>query len=130
MLNNNKRNKTMLQITNGHEKIVNNEKVAIVELADSTVWHLKDYMYVDWDEFTETTHEELRECGWVRDYMLNDIVDYMNENNIEINETTYKLELLNFILEGYLNDFDREDIDKLLTHGVNNVLTGYSELKS
>ena len=124
---NNKRNKTMLQITNGYEKIINNDKVAIVELDDSTVWHLKDYMYVDWDEFTETTHEELRECGWIRDYMLNDIVDYMNENNIEINETTYKLELLNFILEGYLND---NDVDKLLTHGVNNVLTGYSELKS
>jgi len=118
----------MLQITNGYEKIVNNEKVAIVELADSTVWHLREYMYVDWDEFTETTHEELRECGWHRDYMLNDIVDYMNENNIEINETTYKLELLNFILEGYLNDMDREDIDKLLAHGVNNVLTGYSEM--
>ena len=117
----------MLQITNGYEKIINNDKVAIVELDDSTVWHLKDYMYVDWDEFTETTHEELRECGWIRDYMLNDIVDYMNENNIEINETTYKLELLNFILEGYLND---NDVDKLLTHGVNNVLTGYSELKS
>ena len=54
----------MLQITNGHEKIVNNEKVAIVTLEDNTVWHLKDYMYVDWDEFTETTHEELEECGW------------------------------------------------------------------
>ena len=54
----------MLKITNGHEKIVNNEKVAIVTLEDNTVWHLTDYMYVDWDEFTETTHEELEECGW------------------------------------------------------------------
>ena len=119
MLNNNKRNKTMLQITNGHEKIVNNEKVAIVELEDSTVWHLKDYMYVDWDEFTETTHDELMECGWIRDYMLNDIVDYMNENNIEINETTYRLELLNFIAENYNNDLEYE---KLIQHAVNYVL--------
>ena len=119
MLNNNKRNKTMLQITNGHEKIVNNEKVAIVELEDFTVWHLKDYMYVDWDEFTETTHDELMECGWVRDYMLNDIVDYMNENNIEINETTYRLELLNFIAENYNNDSEYE---KLIQHAVNYVL--------
>ena len=119
MLNNNKRNKTMLQITNGHEKIVNNEKVAIVELEDSTVWHLKDYMYVDWDEFTETTHDELMECGWIRDYMLNDIVDYMNENNIEINETTYRLELLNFIAENYNNDVEYE---KLIQHAVNYVL--------
>lgn len=119
MLNNNKRNKTMLQITNGHEKIVNNEKVAIVELEDSTVWHLKDYMYVDWDEFTETTHDELMECGWIRDYMLNDIVDYMNENNIEINETTYRLELLNFIAENYNNDLEYE---KLIEHAVNYVL--------
>ena len=119
MLNNNKRNKTMLQITNGYEKIVNNEKVAIVELDDSTVWHLKDYMYVDWDEFTETTHDELMECGWVRDYMLNDIVDYMNENNIEINETTYRLELLNFIAENYNND---SEYKKLIEHAVNYVL--------
>lgn len=116
---NNKRNKTMLNITKGYEKIVNNEKVAIVELEDFTVWHLKDYMYVDWDEFTETTHEELMECGWVRDYMLNDIVDYMNENNIEINETTYRLELLNFIAENYNNDSEYE---KLIEHAVNYVL--------
>ena len=54
----------MLQITKGYEKLINNEKVAIVTLEDNTVWHLKDYMYVDWDEFTETTHAELIECGW------------------------------------------------------------------
>ena len=113
----------MLQITKGYEKIVNygkgTTKVAIVELEDSTVWHLKEYMYVDWDEFTETTHEELEECGWIRDYMLNDIVDYMNENNIEINETTYRLELLNFIAENYNNDSEYE---KLIEHAVNYVL--------
>ena len=96
----------MLQITKGYEKLVNNEKVAIVTLEDNTTWNLTEYMYVDWDEFTETTHEELEECGWVRDYMLNDIVDYMNENNIAINETTYRLELLNFIAENYNNDIE------------------------
>ena len=96
----------MLQITKGYEKLVNNEKVAIVTLEDNTVWNLTEYMYVDWDEFTETTHEELEECGWVRDYMLRDIVDYMEENNIAINETTYRLELLNFIAENYNNDIE------------------------
>ena len=54
----------MLQIINGYEKLVNNEKVATVTLEDNTVWHLKDYMYVDFEAFTETTHEELIECGW------------------------------------------------------------------
>jgi|TARA_B100000085_G_scaffold152651_1_gene138719 hypothetical protein len=54
----------MLKIKDGYEKLFNNEKVAIVTLEDNTVWHLTDYMYVDWDEFTETTHEELIECGW------------------------------------------------------------------
>ena len=76
-------------------------------------------MYVDWDEFTETTHEELYECGWVQSYMLNDIVDYMNENEIEINETTYRLELLNFIAENYNNEVEYE---KLIQHAVNYVL--------
>ena len=75
--------------------------------------------YVDWDEFTETTHEELYECGWVQSYMLNDIVDYMNENEIEINETTYRLELLNFIAENYNNEVEYE---KLIQHAVNYVL--------
>ena len=54
----------MLQITKGHEKILNNEKVAIVELEDNTVWQLTEAVIMDWDEFTETTHEELIECGW------------------------------------------------------------------
>ena len=110
----------MLQITKGGETINNNnEKVATVTLEDFTVWNLKDYMYVDWDEFTETTHEELYECGWVQSYMLNDIVDYMNENEIEINETTYRLELLNFIAENYNNEVEYE---KLIQHAVNYVL--------
>ena len=121
MLNNNKRKQTMLKITKGGETINNNnEKVATITLEDCTVWNLKDYMYVDWDEFTETTHEELYECGWTQTYMLNDIVDYMNENEIEINETTYRLELLNFIAENYNNEVEYE---KLIQHAVNYVLT-------
>jgi hypothetical protein len=51
--------------------------------------------------------------------MLNDIVDYMNENEIEINETTYRLELLNFIAENYNNEVEYE---KLIQHAVNYVL--------
>ena len=120
MLNNNKRKQTMLKITKGGETINNNnEKVATITLEDCTVWNLKDYMYVDWDEFTETTHEELYECGWVQSYMLNDIVDYMNDEDIEINETTYRLELLNFIAENYNNEIEYE---KLIQHAVNYVL--------
>ena len=110
----------MLKITKGGETInENNEKVATVTLEDCTVWNLKDYMYVEWDEFTHTTHEELYECGWTQTYMLNDIVDYMFENEIEINETTYRLELLNFIAENYNNEVEYE---KLIQHAVNYVL--------
>ena len=110
----------MLKITKGGETINNNnEKVATITLEDCSVWNLTEYMYVDWDEFTETTHEELFECGWVQSYMLNDIVDYMNENEIEINETTYRLELLNFIAENYNNEVEYE---KLIQHAVNYVL--------
>ena len=110
----------MLKITQGGETINNNnEKVATITLEDCSVWNLTEYMYVDWDEFTETTHEELYECGWVQSYMLNDIVDYMNENEIEINETTYRLELLNFIAENYNNEVEYE---KLIQHAVNYVL--------
>ncbi len=110
----------MLKITKGGETINNNnEKVATITLEDCSVWNLTEYMYVDWDEFTETTHEELYECGWVQSYMLNDIVDYMNENEIEINETTYRLELLNFIAENYNNEVEYE---KLIQHAVNYVL--------
>ncbi len=116
----NKRKQTMLKITKGGETINNNnEKVATITLEDYSVWNLTEYMYVDWDEFTETTHEELYECGWVQSYMLNDIVDYMNENEIEINETTYRLELLNFIAENYNNEVEYE---KLIQHAVNYVL--------
>jgi len=120
MLKNNKRKQTMLKITKGGEHINNNnEKVASITLEDCTKWNLTEYMYVDWDEFTHTTHEELYECGWTQDYMLNDIVDYMNENNIAINETTYRLELLNFIAENYNNDIEYK---KLIQHAVNYVL--------
>ena len=116
----NKRKQTMLKITKGGETInKNNEKVATITLEDCSVWNLTEYMYVDWDEFTETTHEELYECGWTQTYMLNDIVDYMNENEIEINETTYRLELLNFIAENYNNEVEYE---KLIQHAVNYVL--------
>ena len=38
--------------------------------------------------------------------MLNEIVIYMKDEHIEINETNYKLELLNFIAEHTLNDLD------------------------
>tara|TARA_B100001113_G_scaffold265599_1_gene220481 strand:- start:726 stop:890 length:165 start_codon:yes stop_codon:yes gene_type:complete len=38
--------------------------------------------------------------------MLNEIVIYMKDEKIEINETNYKLELLNFIAEHTLNDLD------------------------
>ena len=38
--------------------------------------------------------------------MLNEIVIYMKDEQIEINETNYKFELLNFIAEHTLNDLD------------------------
>ena len=38
--------------------------------------------------------------------MLNEIVIYMKDEQIEINETNYKLELLNFTAEHTLNDLD------------------------
>ena len=38
--------------------------------------------------------------------MLNEIVIYMKDEQIEINETNYKLELLKFIAEHTLNDLD------------------------
>ena len=120
MLKNNKRKQTMLKITKGGEHINRiNKKVATVTLEDNTVWKLTDYMYVDWDEFTQTTHKELYECGWTQDYMLNDIVEYMFDNDIAINETTYRLELLNFIAENYNNDVEYK---KLIQHAVNYVL--------
>jgi len=45
--------------------------------------------------------------------MLNEIVIYMKDEQIEINETNYKLELLNFIAEHTLNDLDnRKYVDE------------------
>ena len=38
--------------------------------------------------------------------MLNEIVIYMKDEQIEINDTNYRLELLNFIAEHTLNDLD------------------------
>ena len=38
--------------------------------------------------------------------MLNEIVEYMNDEGITVNETNYRLELLNFIAEHTLNDLD------------------------
>ena len=51
--------------------------------------------------------------------MLNEIVIYMKDEQIEINETNYKLELLNFIAENYNNEVEYE---KLIQHAVNYVL--------
>ena len=38
--------------------------------------------------------------------MLSEILQYMESENIKINKTNYKLELLNFIAENTLNDLD------------------------
>ena len=38
--------------------------------------------------------------------MLNEIVIYIKDQQIEINDTNYRLELLNFIAENTLNDLD------------------------
>ena len=38
--------------------------------------------------------------------MLSEIVQYMKSENIKVNKTNYKLELLNFIAENTLNDLD------------------------
>ena len=37
--------------------------------------------------------------------MLSEIVQYMESENIKVNKTNYKLELLNFIAENTLNDW-------------------------
>ena len=45
--------------------------------------------------------------------MLNEVVIYMKDEGIEINETNKKLELLNFIAAHTLNDLDaRQYIDE------------------
>jgi len=57
-----------MKIVKGGETInENNEKVAKITLENGDVWTLTEYMYVDWDEFTHTTHEELIECGWEKE---------------------------------------------------------------
>ena len=40
--------------------------------------------------------------------MITDIVDYMKDEGIEVNETNYKMEVLNFIAENTLNGLDVE----------------------
>ena len=53
-----------------------------------------------------------------------EIVDYMNENEIVVNNTNYKLELLNFIAEGYNNDLNKEQFDDLLHEALLVLLEG------
>ena len=96
MLNKNIGIQNMLKIIEGGEHInKNNEKVAQVTLEDKTVWTLTDYMYVDWDEFTQTTHEELIECGWEKRNLttLQNIQNYSHmvyDNEIMHNHLSHK----------------------------------------
>lgn len=53
-----------------------------------------------------------------------EIIDYMNENEIVVNNTNYKLELLNFIAEGYNNDLNKEQFDDLLHEALLVLLEG------
>ena len=53
-----------------------------------------------------------------------EIIDYMNENDIVVNNTNYKLELLNFIAEGFLNDLNKEQFDDLLHEAMTVLLEG------
>ena len=53
-----------------------------------------------------------------------EIVNYMNENEIVVNNTNYKLELLNFIAEGVLNDLNKEQFDDLLHEAMTVLLEG------
>ena len=53
-----------------------------------------------------------------------EIIDYMNENDIVVNNTNYKLELLNFIAEGVLNDLNKEQFDDLLHEAMTVYLEG------
>ena len=48
----------------------------------------------------------------------------MNENDIVVNNTNYKLELLNFIAEGFLNDLNKEQFDDLLHEAMTVYLEG------
>lgn len=56
--------------------------------------------------------------------VTSEIVDYMNENEIVVNNTNYKLELLNFIAEGVLNDLNKEQFDDLLHEAMTVYLEG------
>ena len=56
--------------------------------------------------------------------VTSEIVNYMNENEIVVNNTNYKLELLNFIAEGVLNDFNKEQFDDLLHEAMTVLLEG------
>ena len=56
--------------------------------------------------------------------VTSEIVDYMNENEIVVNNTNYKLELLNFIAEGVLNDLKKEQFDDLLHEAMTVLLEG------
>ena len=56
--------------------------------------------------------------------VTSEIVDYMNENEIVVNNTNNKLELLNFIAEGVLNDLNKEQFDDLLHEAMTVLLEG------
>ena len=56
--------------------------------------------------------------------VTSEIVDYMNENEIVVNNTNYKLELVNFIAEGVLNDLNKEQFDDLLHEAMTVLLEG------
>ena len=56
--------------------------------------------------------------------VTSEIVNYMNENEIVVNNTNYKLELLNFIAEGVLNDLNKEQFDYLLHEAMTVLLEG------
>ena len=56
--------------------------------------------------------------------VTSEIVNYMNENEIVVNNTNYKLELLNFIAEGVLNDLNKEQFDDLLHEAMTVLLEG------
>ena len=56
--------------------------------------------------------------------LRNEIVSYMQDEGIVINNTNYKLELLNFIAEGVLNDLNKEQFDDLLHEAMTILLEG------
>ena len=56
--------------------------------------------------------------------VTSEIVNYMNENEIVVNNTNYNLELLNFIAEGVLNDLNKEQFDDLLHEAMTVLLEG------